>query len=852
MDYYIKKLDQKIKINECINNQSEVITLYQAKIEYNLLFTLSILWNQDFQELTIEDKEYAIRKIERPSIGEIVELVKFLDKDKKLGSKRIKKILNKYPNVRNEYIGHGFTFNDKKQELLDKLVELDTGLNNSLSLYLESYYDYILPVKFEDGIFYGLNYKSDITEIIPWQCDSNIANFELNSTYVLTEANDYIKLSPFISITPQEQLFIFSKITERLLGTVQYNSLLTSEKLKKSWNYLSDMINIEQDERIKCLNKTIVNAFNNNYTNYIDIGVKESVKDFLIKNRSSVACTVWGHGGVGKTAVVQRIIEELKNDKEKVFEYIVFLSAKDRFYNYKIGKIEEIKDRIDSFSDIIKKINIILGEEINFTEENIINTQSKLLIVIDDLETFTKVEAQKIKDFSRKLDINNHKLILTTRANLIIGEEIKTNEFDLDQTGRFLKTIIKDELKRGVPINHLSDDVIEKVYNLTSGRPLFLYQFAYLLAQRGLRYTLMFSIKDSSEAINFLYGRIFEYLDFTAKKIFIAIGQLINDEDRSGTKDILRFSLNMENDDEKFQAAFDELVKLRVIEESDKNIYRVYSSEILIKMKDYYSEYSKFPKKLFKARCQKISASSSDNLEKTLLENANLARYNSSIEEVVSSYKEVINRVSSPIELKLEAIINCAAYLFNDRGEYGEAVNLLDDYYDSFYEQPEYIQLFTSFLWSNHNKPKSIRILEEYTQRIYELKSDIDIEIFGVLATKKAIYLVDKRNELKNEYHLPHYAEEWKKQKQDFHMYIERIGAKILDCVQMIDIRNLSSKARQNLFTGVYHTVEVYNRLNKHKEILEYEKLLKSKFDESMYGKLEYKFNRIRQFCRDY
>ncbi len=60
---------------------------------------------------------------------------------------------------------------------------------------------------------------------------------------------------------------------------------------------------------------------------------------------------MWGHGGIGKTSAIQHVCEQLANTEYKKFDYIIFLSAKDRYYNYYKGIIEVVNG---NFNFILK------------------------------------------------------------------------------------------------------------------------------------------------------------------------------------------------------------------------------------------------------------------------------------------------------------------------------------------------------------------------------------------------------------------------------------------------------------------------------------------------------------------
>ena len=122
------------------------------------------------------------------------------------------------------------------------------------------------------------------------------------------------------------------------------------------------------------------------------------------------------------------------------------------------------------------------------------------------------------------LDVNHHKVLITTRANVIVGQEFRTDELPLDRTISFLVEVVKSVLPNfsNRAVEELNDeDVQEKVFDITSGRPLFIFQFAYIWAQSGrLSDALSYTIRDREEAIEFLYGRIYDYLSPSGKDLF--------------------------------------------------------------------------------------------------------------------------------------------------------------------------------------------------------------------------------------------------------------------------------------------------------------------------------------------
>ena len=847
MDFFTKKIDQKIALAKSLDNISDVKVLLQVKIEYSLLFYIAVLKNAYFNSLPLEDREYIDSILQKPTVGDLATAISKLNTSNDKNTRKIVTAISKYPELRNTNIGHGFVFNDGNKDFINKLEELINTIYSGNILATK--FDCVYIINQKDQFYSGINFSYD-SGMIPWKCPVDAYPFEKNYTYVLLPDNSYCPVVPYICITENEELFLYSKICDLLLGRVLYNQVFSTRQITKDWDTLKELSSFVECGRKICMNKTVVNDFKKNYTKYFEVGIKEKVKQFLEKDKSTVACTIWGHGGVGKTAVIQSIIEEYEVNEKKIFDYIVFLSAKDRLYNYHNGKIEEIRERIDSFSDIIIHINKVIGSE-NYKIDEIINVNGKILIVIDDLETFNKAEVEKIQDFIKQLDINKHKVVLTTRTNLIIGQEIKTNELTISETQLFLENIFTHDFHDETSLLSIKNDkeIAYKIHELTSGRPIFIYQLAFLILQRGIQNSLNYEIKKSETAVEFLYGRIYDYLSKQAKNIFVAIGQLIQSDDRTGSLNVIKYALDLENEEDVFSEGLDHLIKLRVVELTGDGIYRVYSNEILKIMKSYYSENNKdFPFHIFSKRIEQLKKSSANDVEKILLENANNARFTQSKDDVISNYENILSRKSSPMEIQLEALIQLSSYLYNELADYDATLDLMKKNYSKFKEQPEFVQFYSSVLWASKMKEQAIKVLQEYLAS-KSLESAINIELFCSLAIKKSMYLVDKREEIKNSYDYD-VTDKLKKNKRDFFTFLDDIGRPLIQQLYKIELNSLSDKQKQNYFTAVYHCIDIYCRASKLIEILGHKNIILKKFGDNIdyYNRINYKFQNIEQY----
>lgn len=842
MDYIRKQIDQRIDFLQAMGDKSALKQHFQARFEYVLVYLLAYLWNKNLDKLDYEDKEFVFQSVIKPTIGSIVAICRRLDTEKEIFKKsKLSQALDKYPSVRNELLGHGFVYEDAPEKLLSALQELyDFVLVADLPILKDSI-DLVCVTNVENTTYKGILYKSDGASYALWSCPKSIGSFELGSLYASTGMNTYFRLSPFIEILSYgKELYFFNSIDEKLLGKVKYNRLLDTGIFYKEWDELCELDITNDGVKVKSHNGTIRNIYENNYRKYIDIGIKGKLKTFLIKNNASVCATVWGHGGVGKTATIQSLCEDLANDERKVFDYIVFLSAKDRRYDYYTGKIEEINDRIATLSDLIKGANKVLFNIESDDPKQIVEINSKkIFLVVDDFETFPKEEKDKIEEFISELNTNHHKVIITTRAaNINIGQEFQTNELTEQETVKFLLEVIKNEelgndqvIKR--PLEN--PEKSHKVFEITSGRPLFIFQFAFVLGQRGLEDALNFKIKEGDTAISFLFGRIYDYLSPKAKDLFVVLSLLVTQDDLSNVIEKAQYILNLEHEIDTFNSAVNELVKLKILKMDDeRKFFELYSKEIFQIMSDYYEKRLYIPqRKIWEQRRNQVNRDRSLDVEHSLLLAANANRLAKNEIEVIDNYKQIINRASSPIEVKLPAILNLAAYLV-DRGKKELALKYLDDYSYHFNKNATkgsneklfyatFTKMWATYFWANgtrEQKEKAITSLLTYASSGLNFNEDIDLEISGMLLQYRSILVISDWQDLKekrnyNEINISEFNALREKQKQECKDIHDKQGIILNNAVMLKKLEDISSGARQNVIAGLYSFLEVLLRLQK-------------------------------------
>jgi hypothetical protein len=833
MNYIISEIDSKIEILEGLGEKEKTKSHIQAKFEYYLIHILAYLWNKNIDKLPIDKKEYVINTVIKPSIGSIISTARTLDIEKEIfGNKKLKKFyqsINEYPRLRNEKVGHGYSFEDNTDEFISVFSNLLESIEEGDLPILNQPHDIIHVIKDKNDLFSGIRYTVNGKSSF-WSCSKQVFNFEVNSIYTFSDVYGYNKISPFIYLQ-NDSFFIFSSIEEKLTGRVKYNQLLKTGKTTAEFEEFATFISYSDALKSKSANGTIITKFQKYFKKYIDVGISKKILNFLLKNQSSVFATVWGYGGVGKTSSIQSVCEELSHQEKKKFDYIIFLSAKDRYYNYYKGKIEYIDTSITSLDNIILLTNkIIFGEE-TLEIEKIINYEGKMLLVIDDFETFDKSEQDRITAFIRQLNINYHKVIITTRsATLITGEEISANELDKKQTLAFTLQAIINELP-SLNIKKHQKDIqknIDLIWTITSGRPLFIFQFVILLGQKGaVSEIVSTNIRDLKEAKNFLYDRIYDYLSKTGKNMFVAISLITNKDDLTGTIKSLRFIMNMEDEtNEYFDFSFAELVKLKLLIRESDNIFKVYSTDVLKIMSEHYDKKGEDYDGDITSRYNLIGDSKENDVDYAMLEVADSKRLVAKEVVVENLYRRILNREQAPIKVKIKAISNYAHYLMSFKRNTTKTLRLFKTYYNEFKTEPDFILTYSKYSWSSsnpENKRRAIKLITDFLSTRPKIKDKSYTELLCLLMTYSSILNIEQREELKSNYRFQDITEDryntlYKKQKSRFSELYNYPGNKILNIIANKNLINIESSLRSLILEALVHYCEICIQVRKYTE----------------------------------
>ena len=826
MDYILSTIKKHTTVHNAGTDDRKTLEFFRLQIEYACVFLLAYLWNRNVSSIDEDVSEIIARDIQRPTIGTIIRICRSLDVNREFfRNSGAAKLLDDFPRLRNLRIGHGFVFDDAISTVVDEFRKLVQELFTCESILSEQF-DLVVVTERTDGQYKGLRFSADGNNFFPWRCRDTTRSFEIDNVYGVRDLDDYFRLSPFLMISSDHEFFMFAEISDRMVGRTTYNQILRTVRTNRIWNdFTEDIAN--DGVRRRSINGTILNSFDNNYSQYIELGAKKPLKQFLLKNRASVCATVWGHGGVGKTATVQSICDDLSRTASRAFDYIVFASAKDRAFNYHLGTIATIEDPIDSYHSLLRCINSTIGSQIT-DESGIVQFDGTLLLVIDDYETFPQAEKTKIEALIRSLNINHHKVLLTTRANVIIGDEFPTHELSREQTATFLREAMRSEFpdyKTGLDHGVIDEALLERVFAITSGRPLFIFQLAHIWAQSGsIDEAAGYSVKDREDAIEFLYGRIYSYLSPPARELFCAIGILVTEIDMSNLVAKLRFIISMETDEERFERAMQELIKLRIIERFENGLFTVYSSDILGIMRTEFRKSSGGWRGRVNQRLLRITRDKKTDIEQALLENANTARYSRSEAEVVDLYREILKRDGSPQEIRSQALLNLTDYMFNYRSKKDMAVSTFREYEHIFVDDPAVTRMYANYCWAERQRDEAIRILREFFARggeRWRANTNTDLELRGLSLMYRSIVAIENKEELKvarriEEIGADDSASRNRDIRQEFKIIHDREGILLFRRVVKTGLDNLNASARQNVVTGLYNFSDVCMRIKEY------------------------------------
>ena len=263
----------------------------------------------------------------------------------------------------------------------------------------------------------------------------------------------------------------------------------------------------------------------------------ERVKSFVYGKpddlRKQHSMCIYGHGGIGKTALVIEALKQIARDiqdetaiNEYQPEYILFFSAKQRKLDLapETGKFIERGMRCH-FKSADELIQLILSE---LSIDTFKKFKDEGLIIIDNLETLSLEEREKIKAFVDTQTPSEMQFILTSRNSEEYDANFKLGGFDSFDGIEFIDSY-NDE--NSLDLN-LNDSEKEELLKLAQGNTLVLVlslrrlskklatieglktEFSNANAWKALKSSLAATPSNTYEVVaEFMYKDTFEHIE---------------------------------------------------------------------------------------------------------------------------------------------------------------------------------------------------------------------------------------------------------------------------------------------------------------------------------------------------
>ena len=270
----------------------------------------------------------------------------------------------------------------------------------------------------------------------------------------------------------------------------------------------------------------------------------EQLEGLLSASDSSWIVSLFGEGGIGKTALAYEVVRQFAATSG--FTRLAWVSAKQRYFSTSAGS-QTLQDAKLRWADLVRQMADQLNIELRYARtlwlEDFRNGMrdlppgEKCLIVVDNLETIEELSV--IRYFDDPLNpsdriINPHKILVTTRRSII---EQSPRVVELPIAGLSPKNayqFIRDLGKTNEAITAATDDELRPILTVTEGNPLLIKLIVrrFLHTRKSIPFILQELRELSASGIaedlrNYLYVQSLEELETrvgkdTAKKIMNA------------------------------------------------------------------------------------------------------------------------------------------------------------------------------------------------------------------------------------------------------------------------------------------------------------------------------------------
>lgn len=299
--------------------------------------------------------------------------------------------------------------------------------------------------------------------------------------------------------------------------------------------------------------------------------VEDTRKITKLLEGSRNVITISGAGGVGKTALALRVIQNFLQRPDPKFDGIVWLSAKETRLSY-LG-IEDVEPTVKNYEELLDAIFEVMGfgdpsaglERKESDVKTIFELYKNMLIVIDNFETITD---DRITNFI--LDIEDTfpivKILITSRRGLgQVERRHELKQLKIKEAVNLFRRVSRD--KKLDDLARIDELILEDYVKKVACYPLAIkWVIGQVAIGKNINDVISAINETTSDISKFSFEQVYNSLSLSAKKILCALS-VLEDVPSAG---VLNFVVD--TDREEFEDSLQELILVSlVIPESYKN-----------------------------------------------------------------------------------------------------------------------------------------------------------------------------------------------------------------------------------------------------------------------------------------
>lgn len=442
-------------------------------------------------------------------------------------------------------------------------------VKNKLNFELDDIYDFINNLDFPDlkEITISKNNFQIITDNL---IEKNTFIEKMDELYILrckiAHVNGFftsIDLDRLINLTKEISIFFEDSTFENLILKIQMSPNEVIIKIPQ--DFINDYVsNIGIIHNLPTPDYEYEGGF---------VGRDEDRKKILqlLKSDKFPVVTITGAGGVGKTSLALKVIEDLTiRDNCKLFDSIVWLSAKEN--KLSPWGIEEIEPTLKSYEELLDTLIQLFDcstelkektiEEKEALSNQIIELNKKMIIAIDNLETITD---ERIINFIIDAPLNVKFLITSRKGIGQVERRHELKELKSKEAIYLFRQLSRD--KQLLNLMQLDDEIIEKYVSKVAFYPLAIkWVIGQVARGKDINKVIDTINNDESDISKFCFEQIYNSLSDSCKKILFTISSMTT----SPTASVLQHITEI--DEKEFEDDIEQLILVSfIIPEQFKN-----------------------------------------------------------------------------------------------------------------------------------------------------------------------------------------------------------------------------------------------------------------------------------------